>query len=111
MTGVLFGELDPGLDEPDPLLEHADMTAAVATAVAGGIGAAFDSWGAPSWWALLQGRSYVVPADVELLFAPVVMHRIVFRPSFLAEVRRSGWIAAAAQLQAQCLASAPPPGH
>jgi MoxR-like ATPase len=61
-------------------------------------------------WALLQGRSYVVPADVELLFAPVVMHRIVFRPSVLAEVRRTGWTAAAAQLQAQCLASAPPPG-
>jgi len=62
-------------------------------------------------WALLQGRSYVIPADVELLFAPVVMHRIVFRPSFLAEVRRSGWDAAAAQLQEECLASAPPPGR
>ena len=62
-------------------------------------------------WALLQGRSYVIPADVELLFVPVVMHRIVFRPSFLAEVRRSGWAAAAAQLQEECLASAPPPGR
>ena len=62
-------------------------------------------------WALLQGRGYVVPADVELLFAPVVMHRIVFRPSFLAEVRRTGWTAAAVQLQAECIASAPPPGH
>ena len=61
-------------------------------------------------WALLQGRTYVVPADVELLFTPVVMHRIVFRPSFLAEVRRVGWPAAAAQLQEDCLASAPPPG-
>ena len=45
-------------------------------------------------WALLRGRTYVVPADVELLFTPVVMHRIVFRPSFLAEVRRVGWPAA-----------------
>jgi MoxR-like ATPase len=62
-------------------------------------------------WALLQGRSYVVPADVELLFVPVVMHRIVFRPSFLAEVRRSGWGAATAELQRECLAAAPPPGH
>jgi MoxR-like ATPase len=62
-------------------------------------------------WALLQGRSYVIPADVELLFVPVVMHRIVFRPSFLAEVRRSGWAVAAAQLQEECLASAPPPGR
>jgi MoxR-like ATPase len=62
-------------------------------------------------WALLQGRSYVVPADVELLFVPVVMHRLVFRPSFLAEVRRSGWAAAAAELQQECLAVAPPPGR
>jgi MoxR-like ATPase len=62
-------------------------------------------------WALLQGRGYVVPADVEYLFTPVVMHRIVFRPSFLAEVRRSGWAAAAAALQAECLAAAPPPGR
>jgi len=62
-------------------------------------------------WALLQGRSYVVPADVEHLFTPVVMHRIVFRPSFLAEVRRSGWVAAAAQLQEECLGAAPPPGR
>ena len=61
-------------------------------------------------WALLQGRSYVVPADVEHLFTPVVMHRLVFRPSFLAEVRRSGWSAAAADLQQECLGSAPPPG-
>jgi MoxR-like ATPase len=62
-------------------------------------------------WALLRGRSYVVPADVELLFVPVVMHRIVFRPTFLAEVRRSGWIAATAELQQECLTIAPPPGR
>ncbi len=62
-------------------------------------------------WALLQGRGYVVPGDVELLFAPIVMHRIVFRPSFLAEVRRSGWTSATAQLQGACMASAPPPGR
>jgi MoxR-like ATPase len=62
-------------------------------------------------WALLQGRSYVVPADVELLFVPVVMHRIVFRPSFLADVRRSGWVEATAELQQECLRIAPPPGR
>jgi MoxR-like ATPase len=62
-------------------------------------------------WALLQGRGYVVPGDVEHLFAPVVLHRIVFRPSFLAEVRRSGWVAAATHLQQECMAAAPPPGH
>ena len=62
-------------------------------------------------WALLQGRGYVVPADVEHLFTPVVMHRIVFRPSFLAEVRRSGWVAAAAELHEECMGAAPPPGR
>jgi SAM-dependent methyltransferase len=29
----------------------------------------------------------VTPEDVEQLFIPVLMHRILFRPSFLAEVR------------------------
>ena len=61
-------------------------------------------------WALLQGRDYATPADVELLFAPVLVHRIVFRPSFLAEVRRSGWQAAVARLREECHALAPPPG-
>jgi MoxR-like ATPase len=35
-------------------------------------------------WALLEGRMYVVPADVELLFLPVIAHRIVFALSHLA---------------------------
>ena len=29
-------------------------------------------------WALLDGRSYVVPEDIERLFAPVLVHRVVF---------------------------------
>jgi MoxR-like ATPase len=61
-------------------------------------------------WALLHGRDYATPADVELLFAPVLVHRIVFRPSFLAEVRRSGWPAAIQRLREECHALAPPPG-
>jgi MoxR-like ATPase len=61
-------------------------------------------------WALLHGRDYATPADVDLLFAPVLVHRIVFRPSFLAEVRRSGWPAAVERLRAECHALAPPPG-
>jgi MoxR-like ATPase len=28
-------------------------------------------------WALTHGREYVVPADVERLFEPVIMHRLV----------------------------------
>jgi MoxR-like ATPase len=61
-------------------------------------------------WALVHGRDYATPADVELLFAPVLVHRIVFRPSFLAEVRRSGWAAAVERLREECHALAPPPG-
>ena len=39
-------------------------------------------------WALLDGREYVVPEDVEMLFGPVLGHRILFTPSFLAATRR-----------------------
>jgi MoxR-like ATPase len=60
-------------------------------------------------WALLNDRSFVVPDDVERLFAPVLMHRIVFRPAFLAEARRHGWEAAAEQFRTSCLAAAPKP--
>ena len=31
-------------------------------------------------WALLDGRSYVVPEDIERLFVPVLVHRVVFTP-------------------------------
>ena len=61
-------------------------------------------------WALLSGRDYVTPVDIERLFLPVVMHRIVFTPSFVATAREIGWTAAAAQLQASCVEIAPPPG-
>jgi MoxR-like ATPase len=60
-------------------------------------------------WALLNDRSFVVPGDVERLFGPVLMHRIVFRPSFLAEARRNGWHAASAGFRESCLAAAPKP--
>jgi MoxR-like ATPase len=41
-------------------------------------------------WALLHGRDYVTTADVEELFLPVLGHRVVFAPSFIAETRRLG---------------------
>jgi hypothetical protein len=37
------------------------------------------------------------------------MHRIVFRPAFLAEARRDGWDEAAARFKESCLAVAPRP--
>ena len=60
-------------------------------------------------WALLNDRSYVVPDDVERLFVPVLMHRIVFRPAFLADARRDGWEQATARFAESCLAQAPRP--
>jgi MoxR-like ATPase len=60
-------------------------------------------------WALLSDRSFVVPDDVERLFAPVLMHRIVFRPALVAEARRNGWPAAAEAFKHACLAEAPRP--
>ncbi len=61
-------------------------------------------------WALLQGRGYVVPEDVELLFAPVLAHRVVFTPSFVARARASGWEAAIDEFRQACFAAAPRPG-
>jgi MoxR-like ATPase len=61
-------------------------------------------------WALLEGRNYVVPEDVERLFLPVLTHRIVFRPTFIAEARKTGWPQAVEQFRRRCLELAPPPG-
>jgi MoxR-like ATPase len=60
-------------------------------------------------WALLSDRSYVVPDDIDQLFVPVLMHRVVFRPAFLAEARRSSWQLAAEQFRDACLEQAPRP--
>jgi MoxR-like ATPase len=61
-------------------------------------------------WALLHDRRYVTPDDVEELFVPVLLHRILFRPSFLAEIRDRGWDAAAAEVRTRSLALAPKHG-
>jgi MoxR-like ATPase len=61
-------------------------------------------------WAVLHSRRYVTPEDVEQLFVPVLMHRILFRPSFLAELRDRGWLAACADVRERCLELAPKPG-
>jgi MoxR-like ATPase len=61
-------------------------------------------------WAVLHSRRYVTPEDVEQLFIPVLLHRILFRPSFLADLRDRGWDASAADVQARALELAPKPG-
>ncbi len=48
--------------------------------------------------------------DIERLFLPVVMHRIVFTPSYVATAREIGWQEAADGFQRQCLEIAPQPG-
>src|ERR671915_186415 len=61
-------------------------------------------------WALVDGRSYVVPEDVERLFVPVLAHRVVFTPAFVAKARATGWAAAIEEFFADCLEVAPRPG-
>jgi MoxR-like ATPase len=61
-------------------------------------------------WALVDGRSYVVPEDVEHLFVPVLAHRVVFTPSFVARARATGWAEAIEEFRASCLEVAPRPG-
>jgi len=60
-------------------------------------------------WALLDGRAYVVPADVERLFGPVLFHRLVFRPAFIADARKLGWENAIGELRDRCLDEVPAP--
>jgi len=59
-------------------------------------------------WAILHGRDYVVPGDVEHLFLPVLGHRLVLTMSFLAETRGSG-SGALETVRERCFAAAPPP--
>ncbi|HLG09582.1 MAG TPA: AAA family ATPase [Gaiellaceae bacterium] len=100
----------------DPILRRWVIRFVRATREADGIGIGASVRGslalerAARAWALLDGRDYVTPVDVERLFLPVVMHRIVFTPSFVATAREIGWAAAADRFREQCLAIAPRPG-
>jgi MoxR-like ATPase len=61
-------------------------------------------------WALVDGRSYVVPEDIERLFLPLLVHRVVFTPGFVARARASGWEEAIGEFRTACLEIAPRPG-
>jgi MoxR-like ATPase len=61
-------------------------------------------------WALFDGRGYVIPADIERLFVPVLVHRVVFTPSFVARARASSWEAAIDEFRLGCFEAAPRPG-
>jgi MoxR-like ATPase len=60
-------------------------------------------------WALLSQRDYVTPADIELLFGPVVMHRLVLGAEFIVESGDLGREALAARVRDACLDVAPRP--
>ena len=61
-------------------------------------------------WALLSGREYVVPEDVERLFAPVILHRLLLTSAFLARTRAAGGRDALAEITRVSLERAPSPG-
>ena len=60
-------------------------------------------------WALLHGREYVVPEDVEALFLPVLGHRILVTTAFLAETRGLGREAALERIRGRAFELAPRP--
>ena len=60
-------------------------------------------------WALLHGRLYVLPADVERLFIPVLAHRLVLTPIYLAETRALRRDETFERIWERCLELAPAP--
>jgi len=60
-------------------------------------------------WALLHGRNHVLPEDVEQLFIPVLGHRLMLAPSYLAETRNMTRDETLQQIQKQCLELVPAP--
>jgi MoxR-like ATPase len=61
-------------------------------------------------WALLHGRGHVVPEDIERLFVPVILHRLVFTSGFLARARAASADEAIEEFRRACLEVAPMPG-
>jgi MoxR-like ATPase len=60
-------------------------------------------------WALLHGRTYVTPEDIDELFLPVLGHRLLLAPGYLAETRSLSRDEALLQIKARCLELVPPP--
>jgi MoxR-like ATPase len=60
-------------------------------------------------WALLHGRAHIVPEDVERLFVPVLGHRFMLAPAYLAENRGASLDGALEQIKDICLELVPPP--
>ncbi|HEY7691346.1 MAG TPA: MoxR family ATPase [Gaiellaceae bacterium] len=60
-------------------------------------------------WALLDGRGYATPDDVERMFTPVLGHRLVFSPAFIAESRGRSRDEILDDVFRRCVEVAPPP--
>jgi MoxR-like ATPase len=60
-------------------------------------------------WALLHEREFVVPEDVVALFGPVLGHRLVLAPAFLAEARGAPREELLQRVADRCLQIAPLP--
>src|SRR5262249_36047244 len=60
-------------------------------------------------WALLHERDHVLPGDVERLFVPVLGHRLVLSPTFVADTRHLSGERALEQLRDMCFERVPPP--
>jgi MoxR-like ATPase len=60
-------------------------------------------------WALFHGRSYVLPEDVEVLFVPILGHRLLLAPAYLADTRHLGRSEAVEGIKRRCLELVPPP--
>jgi MoxR-like ATPase len=60
-------------------------------------------------WALLNGRIYVIPDDLDVLFLPVLGHRLLLSPAFLAETRDLSRNEALLRVKSRCFEIAPPP--
>jgi MoxR-like ATPase len=60
-------------------------------------------------WALLHGRNHVLPDDVQQLFIPVLGHRLILAPSYLAETRNLTRDETLEQIERQCLELVPAP--
>jgi MoxR-like ATPase len=99
----------------DPLLQRwiVDLVGATRTLEGVAIGASVRGSlaleRAARAWALLHERAFVVPEDVERLFQPVLLHRVVFTPTFLADARKRGWQTVVEEFAARCLDVAPRP--
>jgi len=60
-------------------------------------------------WALLHGRDYVTPEDVEALFLPVLGHRLLLASAYLADTRDLTREQALDRIKSRCLELVPPP--